>query len=111
MLALLALVGMGLPIIAVQAGRPEPQLAAVRFVSSDPAVLADIVQAAKSVGWTESKIDRPGTVTIRAPQDYTSGDFGRLLRALETVKSKDFGLQLVDSLGRVIGPDGKPVEE
>ena len=109
-LALVAIAGIGVPAVHAHENEPDPHLAAVRFVSSDPLILAEIVKAAKSVGWDRTRTDKPGTVTLLIPDRYSPDDFGRLLDAVGGLKSHNFGLQMIDNLGRMIGPDGKPLE-
>ncbi|MEQ1497136.1 MAG: hypothetical protein ABL914_00615 [Novosphingobium sp.] len=111
LLAIAIAAGIVAPTAFAQGSEVEPNLAAVRFVSSESSVLTDIVQAAKAVGWDRTRVDKPGTVTILVPDNYSPDDFGRLLEAVGRVKSRNFGLQMIDNLGRVIGPDGKPLED
>ena len=92
-----------------KAGPDEPGLGAVRVVAR-PAVLSKIVAAAKSAGWMRTENDKPGSVKLFVPENYKPEDFARLLKAIQQVRSRNFGLQMIDKLGRVIGPEGQPME-
>ena len=81
----------------------EPGLSAVRFRGPKP-VLEDMAKEAAKVRWTESSFDAQGRLTLNAPENYSSDDFGRLLEALDPFKSKIDGLQM-------LGPKGGPIDE
>jgi hypothetical protein len=110
-MATLAMLGFAGEAVLAKNESPETRLAAVRVVASDPEVLGRVASAAARAGWTEARMDTPESITLLVPQNYTPEKFSALLEALETVKPARIGLQLIDNLGRKIGPDGKPLEE
>ena len=77
----------------------------------DEATRADAVKkAAAKAGWTETRIDRSGTITLLPPPNYTSSMFGELLNAIQKARLKNFGIQLLDSQGRATDDQGRPIE-
>jgi hypothetical protein len=107
--ALLAIVGVGaLAMVAVagreaQAAEQKSGLSGVR-VRASKSTLEKIAREAAKVRWTQSSFDTKGRLTLKAPDDYTSDDFGRLLDAIDPYKSEIRGLQM-------LGPEGGPVDD
>ncbi len=55
--------------------------------------------------------DRVGTILVLAPEPYSIERFTRLIEGVETIGTRDFGLQLIGPDGRAVDEDGNPVNE
>jgi len=74
------------------------------------ATVNELIALAKEAGWNEFRLEKPNKLTLIPPHGYSPEMFGNLLQALEKSKHRNFGLQLLDSAGRAVDPDGKPIE-
>ena len=78
-------------------------LSAVRLIGPRSA-LEKMATAAAAVRWKESRFDEKGRLILKAPANYASEDFGRLLDAINPYAKEIQGLQM-------LGPNGGPVDD